>query len=618
MAVARIDGDGLARALAATPGQHLWFLGAGTSAAANVPTATDMIVDFKTTLFCAAVRLSRRQVDPSDPLWRERIEAHFDGNRGIPGVGAPDEYSATFEAVHPSPSDRRRYIDEAIQRARPSFGHRVLASLVSSGRIPCLITTNFDPLIERSVVLTDAALSDDAGHPLTVADLQTADRATRCVRDGDWPLLVKIHGDYQSEHLKNTTDELRHQDAELRAALSAACQQFGLVVIGYSGRDDSVMEALMTVLDGDNPYAAGIYWCTRSGPLLPAVDSFLERADASGVRVSVVEIENFDELAGDLARHIDLPAALAADLRDVRPKALVQPVALPTIEGAPFPVLRLSALPILELPARARAVRLSTSANTRDLRAAIKDADVRALAYGRGQQVAAFGADEDLLTAFGHLGGRLDGEIELDSDDSGVRGLLYDALTRALASRRPLRSMLRSGGHSIVVRTLNPEHRFAARDREQLAPLVKAYNGALVGTIPKLDLAYAEGVRIRLERHEDRWWCVFDPYTWIDLPRDDLPPAVGDEDGARPFRRAPSPTALAANDWRRERWAPRFNTVWAAIIDAWAGILAPDRETTVTTFGLRDQTGIDARFVLRYATGWCRSARTDAVAVEAT
>ena len=61
-----------------------WFLGAGTSAAAGIPTGYDMILDFKTRLFSRRRASRGREVDPSDPLWRERIEDYFDGAQGCP------------------------------------------------------------------------------------------------------------------------------------------------------------------------------------------------------------------------------------------------------------------------------------------------------------------------------------------------------------------------------------------------------------------------------------------------------------------------------------------------------------------------------------------------------
>ena len=239
-----MDGPQFAR-LFDLRGPHIgWFLGAGASAASNIPTGYDMIVDFKAGLFCKAVRLSRREIDPGDPLWAERIDTYFDGQHGFPPSGSPDEYASAFEAVYPEPADRRAYIERAVQRGVPAFAHRVLASLISSGRVPCLFTTNFDDLVERSATIADDLLPVEHQHRLTIAALDSADRAERSLRDSSWPLLVQLHGDYRSEQLKNTREELREQDERLRRVLVECCQRFGLAVVGYSGRDASVMDAL--------------------------------------------------------------------------------------------------------------------------------------------------------------------------------------------------------------------------------------------------------------------------------------------------------------------------------------------------------------------------------------
>ena len=85
------------------------------------------------------------------------------------------------------------------RRDPPSFGHRVLASFISEGLIHCLFTTNFDPLIERATGVTDDLLPPDRQAHLAVTALDSVERGERCLREATWPLLVKLHGDYQSE-----------------------------------------------------------------------------------------------------------------------------------------------------------------------------------------------------------------------------------------------------------------------------------------------------------------------------------------------------------------------------------------------------------------------------------
>jgi len=89
---------------------------------------------------------------------------------------------------------------------------------------------------------------------MTVAAIDNADRVERCLRESSWPFLAKLHGDFQSVELKNTTKELKEQDSKLRQVLTTTCTRFGLVVVGYSGRDSSVMETLTDALSKNNSF----------------------------------------------------------------------------------------------------------------------------------------------------------------------------------------------------------------------------------------------------------------------------------------------------------------------------------------------------------------------------
>lgn len=592
--IERLDGLAFARTFALGSSRFAWLLGAGTSAAGNVPTAYDLITEFKAKLFCEAHRIARREVDPSDPLWRARIESYFDNAHGFPPAGAPDEYSTAFEAVYPERADRQRLIELLLGRARPSFGHRVVASLITSGRTKCIFTTNFDPLIERATVITDS-LASTSGRHLTVAALDTSERAERVFADGSWPVLVKLHGDYQSVRLKNTSAELRSQDETLRRLLADACDRFGLVVCGYSGRDDSVMDVLWEAAKR-GAFPSGLYWCARAGAdLLPRVSHVMSAAAAAGRRTAIVEIENFDEFASDLESELDFEGSLTTHINEVRASARVTDVALPQKPHAPFPALRCSVLPLLSLPPSMRRIKLAKAATTRELQAALRDVKARGLAVARGRVALAFGRDDDLLEGLAAFGAELDGTEPVADIDSTVLGLLYDGLVRALSARRPLIPRLTRRGHDLVVRRSKPDDRFAAKDAAILRPLA-AELGGLTGTVPKVDLPFAEAVAIRIEQHDGRWWCVFDPWTSIDLPRR--------EDGVS----VDEGRSEAANEWRRQRWATKYNPAWNRIIDAWSRVLAPDAETTVSAYGVHPEDGIDATFVVRGVTAWSRTA----------
>src|SRR5579864_6675789 len=89
-----------------------WFLGAGASAAAGIPTAGDLIWEFKRNLYCSAEHVSRKNFDDiSNLLVKRKLQAFFDRLGTYPKENAPDEYAAYFEATYADVKDRRVYID---------------------------------------------------------------------------------------------------------------------------------------------------------------------------------------------------------------------------------------------------------------------------------------------------------------------------------------------------------------------------------------------------------------------------------------------------------------------------------------------------------------------------
>ena len=128
--VPRIAPDDFARRFSLRAESLMWFLGAGVSASAGLPTAIDMIWEFKQKLFVSQRRGSLQTVsDLSHPTVRARLQAHVD-SLGLPPSGTPDEYAALFEAVYPAESDRRKYLDAKLAGAKPSYGHMALAVLM--------------------------------------------------------------------------------------------------------------------------------------------------------------------------------------------------------------------------------------------------------------------------------------------------------------------------------------------------------------------------------------------------------------------------------------------------------------------------------------------------------
>jgi hypothetical protein len=255
------------------------------------------------------------------------------------------------------------------------------------------------------------------------------------------------------------------------------------------------------------------------------------------------------------------------------------------------PILRLTALPIEELPPVARRITLHSSPGITEIRARLKDTNVWAVVAQAGspKTLAVYGRDNAILEALAQFQPALSGEIALDPlNEFWAKGLLYDALVRALCRKRPLRARMTGRGHSISVSQLHadltPEQRQIRK--ALLSRIRSAYKTELTGLVPGTQGSFSEGLDVRLERADDRWWLVFEPSTFIDIP-----PALNEDDQVQ-VREA----WRVAEEWRRERWVQKYNGKWSDIVDAWVELFTRLRGARHATYDLKSDEGIDATF----------------------
>src|SRR5690349_7700549 len=114
-----VAADDFARRFSMRGSSLMWLLGAGASASAGIPTAWDMIWEFKQQLYVSQRRVSPKAVaDLSNPSVRRMLQSHIDDLKRFPPLGAPDEYASLFEAAYPSENDRRAYISGKVSGAK--------------------------------------------------------------------------------------------------------------------------------------------------------------------------------------------------------------------------------------------------------------------------------------------------------------------------------------------------------------------------------------------------------------------------------------------------------------------------------------------------------------------
>ncbi|MBE0609451.1 MAG: SIR2 family protein [Dehalococcoidia bacterium] len=553
----------------------MWLLGAGASAASGIPTADWMTWDFKRRIYCSEQHLPLSScADLFHSATQTRIQSYCD-SRGWPQRGSTEEYSFYFEEAFPQEGDRRRYIDELTSTAAPTYGHVALAALMATGKVSAVWTTNFDRLLEHAF-----AAMPEGGARIDVATTDSAHVARQALAEGKRPLVAKLHGDFSSRHLKNTSGELREQDEELRAALVDACRTRGLAVIGYSGRDESVMSTLRASLQQSGGFPGGLFWLHRAdSPPGPTVCDFIEHAVAAGVDAHLVECETFDELFSDL---LDQGAAVDPRLLQLAPSPAVR------IDDAPlpgpgrgFPTIRLNALPVLAFP-RAASLAICEIGGTADVKAAVSDSGKAVLAARIAAGVVAFGTDDDIQHIFKRSGSFQLEELTIEPHhlyrDGSIHGLLVECLALGIARSRPVRPLRRGRRWRLLAEPAESDTHTTA--------LRKACNG-LDGTIPKTRLRWCEAVSLGLAWAAGRPWLTFEPTLHIDSS--DLS-AVERE---------------ALSQFAKERLAKRYNRNTDAVIAAWARVLAGDAESAVVhALGLAN--GHDATFTISRITGYSR------------
>lgn len=268
--------------------KYALLLGAGASRSSGVPLASEMEDQFKATLFRTQTAF-------------DTIEAFCKARPWDNGDGLSD-YATLFGIIYDQPSQRTDYIYSCTKDARPTWGYMYLVNLLKHNKVNVIFTTNFDDLIlEACHTHSDNVRPRVYAHEASIRGI----RLTSSV-----PKIIKLHGDFLYDNLKNTDIETQKLEASTAQKLKQLSQEYGLVVVGYSGRDKSVMDAIEDSLKGGAGFSYGVYWCVRKGDSIsPRIQELSKNSS-----VHLVEIDGFDELMADMHEHLGL--TLPDDLYD--------------------------------------------------------------------------------------------------------------------------------------------------------------------------------------------------------------------------------------------------------------------------------------------------------------
>lgn len=266
-----------------------FFLGAGASISSGIPTGGDLVWYFKRELYCTENGISQdRFRDLKSESNRLIIQNYFDSQTDTPERGNPKEYSFYFEKCYNSWFARKSFIDSLVERRNPAIGYLCLANLIINSRISNLWTTNFDQLLETAISNLDPSFPFNLCSSANAKSFDNLNARYSCI--------YKLHGDYRYDKLQNTNKELKELEQEIHDQFYTKLCQKGLLVIGYSGSDESIMSFFEGHVADEAFLKEGLYWATLKGyPVSDRVADLISNLNKNGKQASIIEIDNFDE-----------------------------------------------------------------------------------------------------------------------------------------------------------------------------------------------------------------------------------------------------------------------------------------------------------------------------------
>jgi SIR2-like domain len=220
----------LALSMQSNKGIYAMLLGSGVSRSAQIPTGWEVAEDLMRKI--ATLRGEECGDDPA-------------GWYGKTFAVEPD-YSDLLAAIAKKPAERkeilRNYFEPTTEERNKggvkvaTRAHKAIARLVAKGYARVIVTTNFDRLME-------SALQAEGIVPTLISTPDAVLGATPMVHTRC--SVIKVHGDYMDNRIKNTPAELGKYDRRINKMLDRIFDEFGLIVCGWSSECDIALRAAL-------------------------------------------------------------------------------------------------------------------------------------------------------------------------------------------------------------------------------------------------------------------------------------------------------------------------------------------------------------------------------------
>jgi len=271
--------------------EHAVLLGAGASINSDIQSATDCIWEWKKDIFLSKnPHLAKQYKNIKSDTVRKAVQFWLDNEGNYPELGAEEEYSYYAEKSNPIEGDRTKYFQRLSEGKEPSLGYHLLCLMAKKGILRSVWTTNFDSLI------LNAAYKQNLS-PIEVT-LESEERLYRTASNNEL-LCIALHGDYKYGPLKNTSLELDNQSDIFINALKNEFRTRSLIVLGYSGRDKSLMNALIEAYSERG--AGRLYWCGYGETIPENLVPLITAARKNGREAFFVPTDGFDKTIFNLS-----------------------------------------------------------------------------------------------------------------------------------------------------------------------------------------------------------------------------------------------------------------------------------------------------------------------------
>ena len=228
-------------------------VGAGLSKDAGLPTAWDLM------LSTAALILAGEDADNREDLQAWFLSSRYKNMTYAELIG--DLFSTSVE--------QQNFIRDRLRANEPGKAHLLVAELARLKVLRCVITTNFDDLIEKvlgKVGLSVQVISNDD-------DLKHSEPLIHCKSFR----VYKPHGSIGVGRLRNTPADVQKLSTRMENELVRVLRDHGLIVLGYSGNDEGILRVFRRRKQRFYP----TFWVNPSEP--PESIPLLFQSDASGL-----------------------------------------------------------------------------------------------------------------------------------------------------------------------------------------------------------------------------------------------------------------------------------------------------------------------------------------------